>query len=152
MKFLFPHRYRRIGWILILPTALLLILDMYFEIDLPFLEYVKRGVFRIWDANWLFNLQSHNFTREVASVLFMVGLLMAAFSKEKQEDERTIVLRLESLLWSVYVNVGLVILAIILFYDLLFLQVMVYNLISTLVIFIARYSWVMYKDRRAYEK
>jgi hypothetical protein len=50
------------------------------------------------------------------------------------------------LLWAVYLNSILIILAIILCYGTLFLNVMIYNICSTLVFFIARFRWVMYKE------
>lgn len=126
-----------------MPAAVVMILNMYYEFGFSFLWY--RG--SAWepdvlDAHFLFSLHNHNFTGEVAAILLILGLLMIAFSRERVEDERTMKLRLESLLWAVYVNTGLILLAIMLTYGTLFLQMMVYNVCSTLVIFIARYSWV----------
>lgn len=51
---------------------------------------------------FLFGLHRHNFTDEVGSLLLIAGLLMIAFSREKEEDERTVKLRLESLLWAAF--------------------------------------------------
>ncbi|TDW96154.1 hypothetical protein [Dinghuibacter silviterrae] len=149
MKFLFPHRYRLIGWILALPSAALAILAFYHDFGFPFLYYTS-GPWNpgFQDAYFLFNLTYHNFTGDIALILLMVGLLMVAFSRERVEDERTIRLRLESLLWAFYVNSALVLLAIILCYGTMFLAVMVYNMVSTLVIFIGRYHWVMFSERQ----
>jgi hypothetical protein len=143
LKFLFPHRYRWIGWVMALPSAVVMILNMYYEFGFSFLWY--RG--NVWspdvlDAPFLFSLHTHNFTGEVAAILLILGLLMIAFSRERVEDERTMKLRLESLLWAVYVNTGLIMLAIVLTYGTMFLTVTVYNILSTLLIFIARYAWV----------
>lgn len=143
LKFLFPHRYRWIGWAMALPGAVLMLLNMYSEFEFPFLWY--RGADQsphVFDEPYLWALQTHNFTRELAAIVFILGLLMIAFSREKVEDERSMKLRLESLLWAVYVNTALILLAIILTYEMMFLQVMVYNVCSTLIIFIARYAWV----------
>jgi hypothetical protein len=73
---------------------------------------------------------------------------MIAFSKEKVEDERINTLRLESLLWAVYINTILLILAIIFLYGEAFLQVMTYNICTPLILFIARFNSVMFKDKR----
>ena len=125
-----------------------MILDMYFDLRVPFLDYARPGQATLMDGNFLFDLHSNNFTDEIAGTALIAGLLMIAFSRERFEDERTLQLRLEALLWSVYVNSVLIILAIIFCYNMLFLEVMVYNICSTLLIFIARFHWVMYADSK----
>jgi hypothetical protein len=95
-----------------------------------------------------FNIHRHNFTDEVGSLLLIAGLLMIAFSREREEDERTVKLRLESLLWAVYVNSAWMMFAIIFFYDVLFARIRTYNICTPLILFIARYNFVMYKERR----
>ena len=132
-----------------LPAAVVMILNLYYEFGFSFLWY-QGSVWSpdVLDAHFLFSLHAHNFTGEVAAIVLILGLLMIAFSRERVEDERTVKLRLESLVWAVYVNSGLILIAIILTYGTMFLQVMVYNVCSTLLIFIARYQWVMHLERR----
>jgi len=143
LKFLFPHRYRWIGWAAAVPAAVIMILNLYFEFGFGFLHYRESAwVQDSLDGPFLFSLHAHNFTREVAAIVLILGLLMIAFSRERVEDERTMKLRLEALLWSVYLNTALILLAIIFTYGEMFLEVMLYNVCSTLVIFIARYAWV----------
>jgi len=148
-RFLFPHKYRRIGWIIAIPSFILMLLVLHAEFRLKFLYYGDgNNIFASDDAKFLFNIQSHNFTDEVGSLLLIAGLLMIAFSREKEEDERTGKLRLESLLWAVYVNSAWMMFAIIFFYDTLFANIMVYNICTPLILFIARFNFVMYKERR----
>ena len=147
-KFLFPHRYRLVGCILAIPSAVIMILSMYYEFGFPFLHLsTTPSNLNVFSEYFLFQLTDHNFTGEVAAILVIVGLLMVAFSREREEDERTMKLRLESLLWSVYVNAALILVAIIVCYSTMFLTVLVYNTCATLVIFIARYRWVLFADR-----
>jgi hypothetical protein len=149
MRLLFPYRWKRIGWLLAIPSAVLMIAVLYFQFGLPFLYYKSAWPTRFSNGGTLFVLQDHDFTREVGSVLLIIGLLMIAFSKEKQEDERIQALRLESLLWAVYVNSALLILCIIFLYDVVFLVVMTYNICTPLILFIARFQFVLYTDRKA---
>ena len=51
-----------------------------------------------------FTIQTNNFTDELGGILLIIGLLLIAFSKEKDEDERISRVRLESLLWATLVN------------------------------------------------
>ena len=147
---LFPHRWRRIGWLLAIPCAALMIAVLHFGFTFPFLDY-ETGLpeHQLFGSGTLFQLNSHNFTGEVGSVPLIAALLLVAFSKEKQEDERIRTLRLESLLWAVYVNSALLVLCIIFLYGGLFLSVMVYNICTPLILFIARFRLVLYMDKRS---
>ena len=147
-RFLFPHKYRLIGWVLAIPSFVLMIFNLHTEFVFKFLNYARTDSGWDWKNNFLFNLQTHNFTGETGSLLLIAGLLMIAFSREKQEDERTVTLRLESLLWAVYINFAWLMFSIIFFYNGLFLNVIVYNICTPLILFIARYYFVMYKERR----
>ncbi|HEY4205904.1 MAG TPA: hypothetical protein VGM31_03785 [Puia sp.] len=148
-RFLFPHKYRLVGWVLAIPSLLLMILVLHADFELKFLYYGHgNSIFAFDGENFLFNIRRHNFTDEVGSLLLIVGLLMIAFSREKEEDERTTRLRLESLLWAVYVNSAWMMFAIIFFYGALFANIMTYNICTPLILFIARYHLVMYKERR----
>ncbi|HVX49175.1 MAG TPA: hypothetical protein VHB48_03425 [Chitinophagaceae bacterium] len=148
IKMLLPNKYKLLGWCLVLPSFIMMMLYLYLDIDIPFLDYSSGKTDNLFNGATLFNISTTNFTDEIAGVLLIAGLLLVAFSREKTEDERTIKLRLESLLWAVLVNSILVILAIILIYGTLFLQVMVYNICTPLIIFIARFNYVMYRERK----
>jgi len=150
-RFLLPHRYKAIGWIITIPTFIFMMFNIYADYSLPFLDYrpgSKSQVDINIEKSFLFTLHYHNFTADIVGVLVILGLLMIAFSKEKVEDERINTLRLESLLWAVYINSILLILAIIFLYGEAFLQVMTYNICTPLILFIARFNYVMYWDRK----
>lgn len=148
IKMLLPNKYKTIGWCLTLPGFVLIIMYMYFDFDFSFLEYAHGKTDNFFHGATIFNLTTNNFTDEIASLMLIAGLLLVAFSREKYEDERILKLRLESLLWAVLVNSILVMLGIILIYETLFLQVMVYNICAPLIIFIARFNYVMYRENK----
>ncbi|MFI5156231.1 MAG: hypothetical protein ACHQEM_08595 [Chitinophagales bacterium] len=148
-RFLFPHRFKAIGLIMSIPSFIFMMFNFYADYNLPFLEY-KTGKAGQLDTNrnFVFSLESHNFTAELVGIIVIVGLLLAAFSKEKHEDERIATLRMESILWAVYVNTLFLIFSIIFFYSDLFLNIMTYNICTTLIFFIIRFNLVLYLDRR----
>ncbi len=76
----------------------------------------------------------------------IAGLLLIAFSREKIEDEIIGQLRLEALQWSVYVNYLVLAIAIVMLYNEAFFDVMVYNMFTVLVVFIARFRWLIYRN------
>lgn len=80
------------------------------------------------------------------TLLMAVGLFIAAFSKEKIEDEQISLLRLDSLQWAVYVNYLFLIISLVFSTDtehILFL-----NLLIPLVFFIVRFRWKIWQNNR----
>lgn len=134
---LFPNRYRLIGWFLFIPSALLgLIIRNANAI---------RGL--MGDDTDFFDDMS-SYADEVAALGIIAGLLLIAFAREKTEDEMIRQLRLESLQWSVYVNYFLLALAIAFIYDEAFFDVLVYNMFTILIVFVARFRWSLKRVER----
>jgi hypothetical protein len=146
-QFLFPHRYRLIGWVLFVPSLVLGLACLYADFGFEFLTvYVPinseiRGG-KLFD--WPINL-----TDELAALGVIAGLMLIGFSKEKIEDELSARLRLDALQWSVYVNYAVLALAIVFVHGDLFFNVMVYNLFTGLLVFVVRFRWLIFKNSRA---
>jgi hypothetical protein len=148
-RFLFPHRFKAIGWVMTIPSFIFMMFYFYADYKIPFLEYrIHKSGPITYERNFLFNLEYHNFSQDLVGIILIVGLLLVAFSKEKLEDERIATLRMESLLWAVYFNSIFLIISIIFFYSELFFEIMTYNICTPLILFIARFNFVMYLERR----
>ena len=107
-KLLFPNKYKKIGWLLLIPATLLGIFMTATDFEISWLN-VK--VFALFNDNQSFSFIKDNLTNEVVGVLFIAGALLVGFSREKREDEFIANLRLSSLLWAVYVNYILLLLS-----------------------------------------
>lgn len=145
--FLFPHRYRLIGWLVFVPSLALGLAYMYADFGFEFLTILvpEKSEVRGWKIDgWPINL-----TDELAALGIIAGLLMVGFSKERTEDEMVSRLRLDALQWSVYVNYGILALAILLVHGSEFLQVMTYNLFTVLLVFVVRFRWLVFRNARA---
>lgn len=147
-KFLLPHRAKIWGWVIAIPALAIMVMYLNFDYEFPFLDYTGKKDPHLFDKGWLFNIEFNNFTDEIGGILLIIGLLLIALSKEKDEDERIRQLRLESLLWATLVNSIMMAVAIILFYNDLFLKVMAYNVCSTLILFIIRFNLIVYLERK----
>jgi len=132
--FLFPYWCRYLGYFLVfihVPIVLFkheLGFDQHGDID-------NAGIFG-----------SHHVFFMSTTLLMAIGLFIAAFSKEKMEDEQIVRLRLDSLQWSVYVNFLFLIVSLIFSTDtehILFL-----NLLVPLVFFIIRFRWKIFQNNR----
>jgi ABC-type Fe3+-siderophore transport system permease subunit len=96
----------------------------------------------------LFSFIDVNITNTIIGVLFITGALLVGFSREKREDEYIAGIRLSSLLWAVAVNYLLLLLAFIFIYGTPFLDVMLYNMFTVLILFIARFHYMLYKNSK----
>ena len=103
----------------------------------------------------LFEKTNNNFTwfqdnvfNELVSVLIILGGLLVAFSKTKLEDEYISRIRMESLIWATYVNYGVLLVAVLFVFNLAFLDVMIYNMFTILIFFVARFHFILFKTKR----
>ncbi len=147
-KWLFPHRFRLIGWLIFVPSAVLGLAAMYADFNIGWLvaEMLNKPM-TIESGNSITHLMdTQNLTDEAAAIGVIIGLLLIAFSREKVEDEMIGQLRLEALQWSVYANYIVLGIAILTVYDMAFFNVMVYNMFTVLLVFIARFRWLLYRN------
>jgi hypothetical protein len=141
-KFLLPNRYKLIGWIITIPSLVLGIMHRFFDFIFDFLTVNLNK-----STEGLFDEKVLNFTDELAMTGLIVGLLFIAFSREREEDEYISRIRLESLQWAVLVNYVLLLAAIWFIHGLKFLDVMVYNMLTILILFNVRYHIILYRNR-----
>jgi hypothetical protein len=135
-NYLLPHVYKKIGWFITVPF---LVLGL-------FMSYLS-DLFNLFkQPNWLDKMFGQ-FQDEVIAVGLIVGLLLVAFSREKTEDEYINKIRLESLQISVLINYVLLIICILVFYDMDFFSVMVYNMFTILLLFIIRFNFIIYRNK-----
>ncbi len=85
---------------------------------------------------------------EIVSLMVLAGLLIVGFARVKSEDERTAQMRLEALQWAIYGNTLVLALCITFVYGMSFLNVMIYNMFTPLLIFVLRFHWLLYQETR----
>ena len=145
-----PNRFKLIGWVLLVPSALLGFLLMLSDLESKLT--INSKVFALYNDEILgqadhFGFISTNITNTLVGVVFILGAMMVGFSKEKQEDEYIANLRLSSLMWAVWVNYVLLFLSFIFIYGMGFLHVMIYNMFTVLIIFIVRFNVILLKNK-----
>lgn len=146
-KILLPHRFQKIGWMLFLPFAILLLANIYFSFELSWLTVQFEEKKEV--STELFNFSKKNFTLEFALIGVFISLFLIAFSREKEEDEYIQKLRLDSLLVAFYANTFILILGTLIFYGFGYLEFMGYNMFTIQLIFIGRFRWVLHKQEKS---
>lgn len=146
--YLFPHRYRRIGWWMIVVSVLLGVAWLVSDKDLfngKAFALVNDGFLgtsyfaAITDTDWFI---------QIFVILLSLGLLFVGFSRERNEDECIGKIRFQALAWSIFINTGLVIFTTLFVYGLPYIYVMYFYAFSLLLLFVCRFIYKMYQFRR----
>lgn len=130
-EMLLPCGFKKIGWILLVPSVLLGCYLLFLQGKL----------------DWLDGINEH-LLNNVALIGTAVGLIFAGFSRVHDEDEMITSLRLNSLLVSVYANYALLIVLALFFYDLKFLTCMFVLLYTIPAIYGLLFGLAMYRLNR----
>lgn len=143
INYLFPNKYKRVGWLVLIPSSIIGLLVILFDYEPDSLFFNVPAIYsdEILGESKFIGRVRNNILNEIIGVLNILSLLLVAFSKEKGEDEYISKIRLESLVWAVYVNYGILLLSFLLIYNLTFLWVMIFNMFTILIFFIVRFHW-----------
>ena len=94
-RLLMPARFKRFGWIIFLTTTIAFIGFVNFEWQPPLLDYrYKDGL----------GLTQTNLLKEIIFTSWVIGLVMIAFSRQREEDEYINYLRLASWQYSIVIS------------------------------------------------
>ena len=146
MNFLFDHKFKRLsGWIfyLTIPVAL------YFLFTDQYDQLLQIKVFSIFPSEMIittpetenivgsrgFTWIENGFLDEIFTIILIVSGIVNSFSREPVEDELISRIRMESLVMSLYINYGLLILSTLFIYELSYFYVMVIHLFTILLFF-----------------
>jgi hypothetical protein len=153
-RFLIAHKYKPLGWFLFTLGFILGIVLMINEYDYPNWEvsvFPLIGETGFLSSNPAFEWNVNNISDEIASLLIIIGGILVAFSKTKDEDEYISKIRMESLIWATYVNYAILILAILFVFDMSFFSVLIYNMFTILLFFMVRFHYLLYKSKKVIE-
>ena len=149
-NYLFPNRLKAIsGWIFYLA----LIIGFYLWITDGFDEVLVVSVPDLFGTDSMFSSgngwMKNSILDELFTVLIIISGIIHSFSREKIEDELISKLRLDSLIWSLYVNYSVVILATILIYDIMYFNVLIFNLFTIILFFNLKLRFSLYKHYKS---
>ncbi|MBU2019190.1 MAG: hypothetical protein KJ941_06055 [Bacteroidetes bacterium] len=156
--FLFPHKWQKIGWMVLIPTLLVGLLILLNDIwNLPnivsvfeqFTDLFNIKVPQFQFSSPFFLYKENNLLNEIIIFGIIVGSTLISFSKEKIEDEMISNLRLYSLMWAVVVHFSLVLIASLLFYEFDYFNVMTIQMFSILFLFIIHFKYQIHQYNKS---
>lgn len=138
MNYLFSNKLKKIsGWIfyLTIPTGMYLLFTQDFD------DLLKIKVFSIFPYEWIgskssgFSWIENGIVDEIFTFIIIFSGIINSFSKEKIEDELISKIRMESLILSLYINYGLLLICTFFIYDLAYMYVLIFNLFLVILLF-----------------
>lgn len=159
-KFLLPSGYKKAGWWIFGITVVLIIIHSIFQSQCDFSLNNIRELFGMEHLEGKGDFLSSSFGPNDDLLLTFIGILLIVagifigFSRNKEDDEFIEQLRYESLILSLYINSGIMLLCLIFVWGLPFLWVMMINIFSILYVFIFCFYLRLYLNKRSmrYEK
>lgn len=147
---LLPNHFKKIGWFLLVPSFILGLIILISGLEISVLNSTVLSIFpsKLSGQDHFFGWIETNLTNTLVGALFLLGSLFVGFSKEKVEDEFIASMRLSALLWAVLVNYAVLFLAFIFVYNFAFLEVMIYNMFTVLILFIVRFHFLIYRSNK----
>lgn len=151
-NYLFPARFQKFGWMLLVPFGIMFLLFMGFfesvgiQWNTSVLAIIDGGLGT--GGGQYFTFIKNDIFDEVTFVGLIVSLILIAFSKEKDEDEFISQIRLNSLVWALLINYGILIFAELFIYGTAFLPILYQNLILILVLFVIKFRIALFKLKK----
>lgn len=147
---LLPNQFKVYGWLLLLISIfgwLYVTITGNSEI-----EMFNTNVFAFVGSNFFeetvfFKVIKTNITFTLIGLIFIIGGLIIIFSKERIEDEFIEMLRLKSFKIAFLINYLILLLLFIFIYGVEFINILIYNQFTMIIIFIIVFEVLLYRNK-----
>lgn len=143
---LLPRGFKRAGWAILIPTLLLGVYVALHDMNTSSLTDLAACILHArpdaFDAldKWLTDL---------IIIGILVGSIFVTCSRERVEDELIARIRLNALLLALYADFALLIGATLSFYDLQYLNILIYNLFTLPFLFLVLYELSLWRLKKS---
>jgi len=147
-SFLLPKGIRPLGFIFTAAGIILAVIRFYFGYK-P--ELLKRNVLAIYshylDSRFM-QVIKNQLIEEVAGIFFMLGIFLIAFTKEKDENEKTNEIRLRAFFIAAYLNVVFVLMSLLFTFGMGFMYMVMVNMAFWLIAYIISFRLMLAGHRK----
>lgn len=156
-SYLFPTYFKKIGWIIISPVLLYILISIIFGLkwdsnfNMPAIYYGGDigSLFAKSNNSGFFKIAETSFETTILPILIVIGLSFIAFSKNKNEDEYISKIREQSLVWSMIVGYFIFILFTLFLYGTAYISVVVYDIYIFLILFVCKFNFELYRLKKS---
>ncbi|MBQ5958903.1 MAG: hypothetical protein IJL44_06935 [Bacteroidales bacterium] len=147
-SYLFPHRFRKAGWVISVVTILFFISSLIWFPNLRFKmpAIYFDTVFFEESANRHFFTTADSGILTICLPLLVLGLLLIGFSKEAIEDEFIVSIREKSLVWATYATAIVFVLLTLTVYGIAYTYVPYLIFFLFLVLFIIKFRIELHRN------
>ena len=150
-NYLLPHGFKLAGLVMLVPflaACIWLLLGPcegeWFTVTVPALYTLDLNSTREW-----FTMTVTDPVNEICMLGLLVSLVFVALSKEKDEDEMTTVVRMQSFVWSFWGTALVMLVAILFIYDFAFLHFAFASIFLCFLLYICKFNYEMIMIRRS---
>jgi len=135
-SYLLPKGFRFVGVVFTTVGTIVGIMRFYFGVKPDLLDQKVFAVYSVYLKTRTMKIESNQLIEEIVGLLLILGLLMIAFAREKDESSQISSVRLKSFFISFYINAAFLIFSILFTFGLAFIYMTVLNLVLPLSIYI----------------
>lgn len=146
---LLPSGCRIAGWIALLAGSILGVIRFHYGIKLHLFDLTVPAIHTSYLEPRYFTVITNHYSEEVAGALVLVGLVGLAFSRAADEGPRVMQVRTRALLAASYLNAFLLLISLLFVFGLGFIDILILNMFSPLVIYLLVFTQQLHRLRRA---
>ena len=144
-SYLLPVGFKKIG---LLPFFVLSVLCLCGVMDDMNLSFLSVKMPALIDYSGWFTMNETNLIDEIAMLGLLVSLVFIGLSRERDEDEMTAHIRMQSFVWSAWATSAVVALGIFFVYDLEFVTFMFVAMYLYLMLYAVKFNLAMCRERK----
>ena len=144
--YLLPHKYKTLGWVLLIIGIILGIILTIEEYESNLLTTRVFSIFNGFNNYSFFSIEENSLFDELITAFIIIGGLIVGFSREKVEDEYIYKLRKDSLVWAIITNYAVLLILTLIVYEMAYFHVLIYNMFTPLLFFIIRFNFLKHKS------
>ena len=147
-SYLLPVGFKKAGLWMVVPFLVLCVLCLCGVTDELNLSILSVKMPALIDYSGWFTMNETNLIVEIAMLGLLVSLVFIGLSRERDEDEMTAHIRMQSFVWSAWATSAVVALGIFFVYDLEFVTFMFVAMYLYLMLYAVKFNLAMYRERK----
>ena len=147
-SYLLPVGFKKTGLWMVVPFLVLCVLCLCGVMDDMNLSFLSVKMPALVDYSGWFTTNETNLIDEIAMFGLLVSLVFIGLSRERDEDEMTAHIRMQSFVWSAWATSAAIALGIFFVYDLEFVTFMFVAMYLYLALYAIKFNLAMYRERK----